>query len=55
MSGTDEFYDDLETRDPEQREEDLMAALSAQIAHAKANAPHYGEAFADLDPADINS
>jgi phenylacetate-CoA ligase len=55
MSGTDEFYDDLETRDPEQREEDLMAALLAQIAHAKANAPHYGEAFADLDPADINS
>ncbi len=55
MSSADEFYDDLETRDPQQREDDLMAALSAQIAHAKGNAPHYAEAFADLDPADINS
>ncbi|NQV61594.1 MAG: AMP-binding protein [Alphaproteobacteria bacterium] len=55
MSSADEFYDDLETRDPQQREEDLMAALSAQIAHAKAKAPHYAEAFADLDPAEINS
>ncbi|MDP7547901.1 MAG: AMP-binding protein [Alphaproteobacteria bacterium] len=55
MTSADEFYDDLETRDPQQREADLMAALSAQIAHAKANASHYAEAFADLDPAEINS
>ena len=55
MSSADEFYDDLETRDPQQREEQLMAQLSAQIAHAKANAPHYAEVFADLDPAEINS
>ena len=29
-------YDDLERRDPQQREADLMAALSRQVAHAKA-------------------
>ncbi len=55
MSSADEFYDDLEVRDPQRREEELMGQLSAQIAHAKANAPHYGEAFADLDPGEINS
>ena len=55
MSSADEFYDDLETRDPAQREEQLMAALSAQLAHAKANAPHYAEVFADLEPAEFNS
>ena len=55
MSNADEFYDDLETREPQQREEQLMAQLSVQLAHAKANAPHYAEFFADLDPASINS
>ena len=55
MSSANEFYDDLETRDPSQREEQLMTDLSAQLAHAKINAPHYAEAFADLDPGSINS
>lgn len=55
MNSADEFYDDLEIRDPEQREGQLMAQLSAQLAHAKANASHYAEAFADLDTASINS
>ena len=34
-----EHFDALETRDPEQREAALMAALAAQVAHARANAP----------------
>ena len=55
MNSADEFYDDLEIRDPEQREDQLMAQLSAQLAHAKANTSHYAEAFADLDTASINS
>jgi len=55
MGSADEFYDDLEVRDPQRRETDLMAALSAQIAHAKAKSSHYAVAFADLDPAGINS
>ena len=37
-------YDALETRSPQAREAALMAALPAQVAHAKAHAP----AFADL-------
>ena len=32
------FYDALEARDPSQREAALMAALSRQVAHAKAHA-----------------
>ncbi|HZD26102.1 MAG TPA: AMP-binding protein [Alphaproteobacteria bacterium] len=55
MTVRDEFYDDLETRDPEQRETALMRQLSEQIAHAKANTRHYGELFRDVDPRDVNS
>jgi len=55
MGNADEFYDYLEVRDSQRREADLMAALSAQIAHAKAKSSHYAAAFADLDPAEINS
>ncbi len=50
-----EYYDDLETRSPEVREAQLMAALSAQVAHAKANSAWYAEAFKDVDPAAITS
>ena len=34
-----EHFDALETRDPEQRETALLAALAAQVANARANAP----------------
>jgi len=44
-----DFYDDLETRDPAARERALFAALPAHIAHAKAEAPHFAELFADVD------
>ncbi|MFL6711423.1 MAG: phenylacetate--CoA ligase family protein [Sulfurifustis sp.] len=50
-----EYFDTLETRDPEQRERELFAALPAQIAHAKANAPHFATRFADVDPHAITS
>jgi phenylacetate-CoA ligase len=50
-----EYYDDLETRSPAEREAQLMAALSAQVAHAKAHAAGYAGAFADVDPASIDS
>ena len=36
-----EFYDDLEIRDPEVREKEQMAALSEQVAWAKAKAPYF--------------
>ncbi len=38
MAGT-EFYDTLETRDPEQRRSEQLAALVAQIDNAKRNSP----------------
>jgi phenylacetate-CoA ligase len=47
------FYDDLETRSGEEREAALLAALRAQLAHAKANTPAFATVLADVDPADI--
>ena len=43
-----EHFDALETRDPEQRETALLAALAAQVANARANAPAGAERFAGL-------
>ncbi|WP_420405436.1 phenylacetate--CoA ligase family protein [Nisaea sp.] len=48
MSG--EFYDVLETRGPDERESALMAALSKQLAHAKAQSSYYAALLADTDP-----
>lgn len=50
-----EFYDALETRDPGERERDLLARLPAQLAHAKARSAHYGHALAAIEPRDIGS
>ncbi len=48
-------YDSLETRPPEQREGELFAALPAQIAHAKGNAPYFTALLADVNPRDFTS
>jgi phenylacetate-CoA ligase len=50
-----ECYDALETRPPEVREAALLAALPAQIAHAKARAVGFARLLADVDPAAITS
>ena len=50
-----DYYDDLETRDPAAREAALLAALPAQLAHAKQNAPAYAGILEGIDPADIAS
>jgi phenylacetate-CoA ligase len=50
-----EFYDNLETRDPEVREKEQMAALSEQVAHAKANSHYFGDILKDVEPKDITS
>jgi phenylacetate-CoA ligase len=50
-----DFYDALETRSRDAREAALFAALPAQIAHAKAKAPYFGRALAEIDPRGINS
>jgi len=45
-----DYYDDLETRDREQRERALIAALPGQIAHARAKAPHFTRLLKDVEP-----
>jgi phenylacetate-CoA ligase len=50
-----EYFDTLETRDPEARERALLAALPQQIAHAKANAPAFARILADVEPAAVTS
>jgi phenylacetate-CoA ligase len=47
------YYDDLETRDPEQRARDLAEALPKQIAHAQQQARAYAELLADVDPRSV--
>jgi phenylacetate-CoA ligase len=50
-----DHYDDLEIRDPEARERDLLARLPGQVEHAKANAPGFTRILKDLDPRDVTS
>ncbi len=50
----DGYYDDLETRDPAERERDLFARLPAQIRHARAHTAAYGELLKDIDPETID-
>lgn len=49
------FYDELEARDPQEREEALFSALPNHIAMAKRNAPGWADILSDFSPADINS
>ncbi|MBK8509205.1 MAG: AMP-binding protein [Candidatus Competibacteraceae bacterium] len=49
------YYDALETRDPEQREQDLMAKLARQVAHAKGKSSYYQRLLAPVDPSSITS
>ena len=49
------FYDDLETRRPDQREAELLAALPAQVAHARAASPAFAEILASVEPTAVNS
>ena len=50
-----EYYDSFETRHPAEREEALLAALPAQIAHARNNAPGFSRILAEVDPETVNS
>jgi phenylacetate-CoA ligase len=52
---TGSHFDALETRSPDDRERELLAALSRQIAHAKAKAPAYAALFRTVDPAAVDS
>lgn len=44
------FYDPLETRDPAEREADLMDKLARQVAHAKETTHYYFQALAGINP-----
>ncbi len=50
-----EHYDALESRDPGQREAALLAALPAQVAHAKQNTDGFGRILADVDARAVSS
>ena len=49
-----EFYDSLETRDPEEREKSLRQALRTQIAHAKSNTAAYAELLREIVADNVN-
>ena len=49
------YYDARETRDPSERERDLLARLPAQIAHAQAKTAALAKLLADVDPATVSS
>lgn len=49
------YHDAREIRPPAERERELLAALPAQIAHARAHAPAFGELLWDVDPAAVTS
>ncbi len=49
------YYDARETRDPLDRERELLARLPAQVAHAKAHAPAFAALLKDVDPAAITT
>lgn len=49
------YYDDLETRTPEERAAALIQAVRVQVAHAQQNAPAYAEILANIDAVGIDS
>lgn len=44
------FFDDLEQRDPQQRQAEQLAQLKAQIAYARENSRYFGDILAKSDP-----
>ena len=53
MSKNVEYYDQLETRDPQTRREAHFAALSEQINHAQRRSRAFARILADIDSASI--
>lgn len=49
------YYDHLETRDPQQRELALLAALQETINHAQSVSPYWSKSLADISATDIDS
>ena len=55
MAANNDFYDELETRDPSLRVEQQFAALADQVAHAKQNSGYFASVLNDVDPIEVNS
>ncbi len=49
------YYDHLEVRTDDERAASLAECLPAHIEHAKANAPYFSRALADVDPQSVTS
>ncbi len=49
------FYDALETRKPEEREENLFRALPGLVTRARDSAPAFGTLYGDVEPSTVNS
>ena len=47
------FYDALEQRTPDEREQALFEALPRQVAHARAHSPYYAKLLEKVDPESI--
>ena len=50
-----EYYDDLETRKPDNRQATLIKSVADLVAHAKTNSSAYKEILADINPQEITS
>ena len=48
-----DFFDELETRDPLRRERMQFAALVEQLENAKEKAPAFGKLLDGIDPEDV--
>jgi phenylacetate-CoA ligase len=49
------YFDALETRDPAQREADLLGALPAQVAHARQSSGAFSQILQDVHPAEVTT
>ncbi|MDD3354990.1 AMP-binding protein [Zoogloea sp.] len=49
------YYDARETRDPAEREHELMARLPVQVAHARTHAPAFAELLKEVVPETVTS
>ena len=50
-----EYYDELEVRDPDEREILLFEALGRHLRVTKEDSPYFGETFKDIGPEDVKS
>ena len=55
MSFNTKFYDNLETRPPEEREKALFAALPYFIAEAQTKSSYFGQILEGVNGIEINS